>query len=64
MTNRVSQKEELVDKNRAENHDKVINEEERIEDKIDRDLDESFPASDAPGWTMGVEKRRPQREKT
>ena len=35
--------------------------EDRIEAKIDRDLRDSFPASDPPGWVLGV--KRPSAEK-
>ena len=34
---------------------------DRVEAKIDRDLRDSFPASDPPGWVLGV--RRPPAEK-
>ena len=35
--------------------------EDRVEAKIDRDLKDSFPASDPPGWVLGV--KRPSAEK-
>lgn len=35
--------------------------EDRVEGKIDRDLRDSFPASDPPGWVLGV-KRTPAEE--
>lgn len=38
-----------------------VGSEDRIEAKIDRDLQDSFPASDPPGWVLGV--KRPSAEK-
>lgn len=64
MTNQPEEKKEPIDENQMEESDQEADKRERIEDKIDRDLSDSFPASDAPGWTMGVKKRHPQSEKT
>lgn len=36
--------------------------EDRIEAKIDRDLRDSFPASDPPGWVLGVKRKPPEEE--
>ena len=36
--------------------------EDRVEAKIDRDLQDSFPASDPPGWVLGVKRPRAEEE--
>jgi hypothetical protein len=36
--------------------------EDRIEAKIDRDLQDSFPASDPPGWVLGVNRSPVEKE--
>jgi hypothetical protein len=34
-------------------------EDQEREEKIDRNLEDSFPASDPPEWVLGVERREP-----
>jgi hypothetical protein len=52
---------ETDDKKQTEETPTHVGSEDRIEEKIDRDLQDSFPASDPPGWVLGVE--RPPVEK-
>ena len=52
---------ETDDKQQAEETPTPAGSEDRVEAKIDRDLRDSFPASDPPGWVLGVE--RPPAEK-
>ena len=46
------------DEKRAAEQPNPLASEDRVEAKIDRDLKDSFPASDPPGWVTGV--RRPR----
>jgi len=54
-------KSESEDKKQAEESSARAESEDRVEAKIDRDLRDSFPASDPPGWVLGV--KRPSAEK-
>ena len=51
---------ESDDKKHTEETPAPVGSEDRIEGKIDRDLRDSFPASDPPGWVLGV--KRPPAE--
>ena len=64
MKSKRNEKKQAVDEKQTTKDQNAITEEERIEAKIDRDLADSFPASDPPGWTMGVRKRRPKKDKS
>ncbi len=50
------------DKKRTEGPPARVSGEDRIEAKIDRDLSDSFPASDPPGWVLGVNRPRSEEE--
>ena len=51
---------ESDDKQQPEETPTPVASEDRVEGKIDRDLRDSFPASDPPGWVLGV--KRPPAE--
>jgi hypothetical protein len=50
------------DQKRTEEPPTGVAGEDRVEAKIDRDLADSFPARDPPGWVLGVKRRDAEKE--
>jgi hypothetical protein len=47
----------MVNKEQVEQATPQLNEAEMSEEEIDRNLAETFPASDPPSWTLGTDHR-------